>query len=295
MIRPEWLRDVERSLGVTRAHWTSVGHSDWADRYAVATDDERFFVKASSDRHASMLGAEADGLRALRSTNAIRVPQVVAELTVGGVSILVLEGLEFARARDGAGLGRALTGLHRATPQRGPNEERFGWSRDNWIGGTAQHNEWSDDWCTFWRDQRLAPQMALAARHAFDGEFMRNGERLLGKLASLLRNHDPGPSLLHGDLWSGNAGTLLSGEAVIFDPATYVGDREADIAMTELFGGFGADFYAAYGEEWPLSSDYTVHRDVYNLYHVLNHLNLFGRSYLAQAERMVEQLLALAG
>ena len=292
---PEWLRDVERSLGLTRAHWTSVGHSDWADRYAVATAYERFFVKASTDRHASMLDAEADGLRALRSTNAIRVPQVVAELTVGGVSILVLEGLEFARARDGAELGRALAGLHRATPQRGPNEERFGWSRDNFIGGTAQHNEWSDDWCTFWREQRLAPQMALAARHAFDGEFMRNGERLLGKLASLLRNHDPGPSLLHGDLWSGNAGTLLSGEAVIFDPATYVGDREADIAMTELFGGFGADFYAAYGEEWPLSSDYAVHRDVYNLYHVLNHLNLFGRGYLAQVERMVEQLLALAG
>src|SRR5438874_5490528 len=115
LIPPEWLRDVERSLGVTRAHWTSVGHSDWADRYAVATDDERFFVKASSDGHASMLDAEADGLRALRSTNAIRVPQVVAQLRVGGVSILVLEGLEFARARDDAALGRALAGLHRAT------------------------------------------------------------------------------------------------------------------------------------------------------------------------------------
>ena len=120
----------------------------------------------------------------------------------------------------------------------------------------------------------------------------RAGERLFRELSSLLGGSESQPSLLHGDLWSGNAATLANGEPAVFDPAVYVGDREADLAMTELFGGFGADFYAAYGEAWPLDTDYAVRRDVYNLYHVLNHFNLFGGAYLAQAKALVARLLA---
>jgi fructosamine-3-kinase len=238
-----------------------------------------------------MLEAEADGLRALSATKTIRVPQVAAQIASKDTAILVLEWLDISGACNGAALGEALAALHRARPPRGPRGERFGWTRDNWIGGTPQHNCWTDDWCAFFRDQRLAPQLMLAAQQGFGGNLQRDGERLLAALASILENRDPEPSLLHGDLWSGNAAMLASGEAVIFDPAAYVGDREADLAMTTLFGGFDADFYEAYCDVWPLDAGYEIRRDAYNLYHVLNHLNLFGSGYLMQAERMLARLV----
>jgi len=218
------------------------------------------------------------------------VPHVGAQAACEDTAILVLEWLDIGGGRNGAALGRALAALHRARPRSGQNGERFGWTRDNWIGGTTQHNRWTDDWCAFFREQRLAPQLALAAQHGF-GKLQRDGDRLLDSLSSILGSRDPEPSLLHGDLWSGNAAMLVSGEAVIFDPAVYVGDREADIAMTTLFGGFDAAFYEAYCDAWPLEAGYDVRRDVYNLYHVLNHLNLFGSGYLAQAARMLARLL----
>jgi len=290
-----WQSTVERALGASHAQWTDAGHSGWGRSASLRADSARYFVKTASGRHASMLEAEADGLAALRSTNTIRVPQVIAQLASDDATILVLEWLDLAAARDGAALGMALAALHRTPPPCGPGGERYGWAPDNWIGGTPQHNRWTDDWCTFFREQRLAPQLALAARRGMGGRLARDAERMLGKLATLLGGHEPTPSLLHGDLWSGNAATLTDGEPVVFDPAVYVGDREADLAMTELFGGFDADFYAAYNDACPLGRDYEVHRDVYNLYHVLNHLNLFGAAYRGQAEGIVSRLLASAG
>ena len=176
-----------------------------------------------------------------------------------------------------------------AAPDDAP---RFGWPRDNTIGTTPQVNAWGDDWAEFFRDRRIAPQLALAARNGHGGALQRDGERLLAAIPALLAGHAPAPSLLHGDLWSGNAACLATGEPVIFDPAVYYGDREADLAMTELFGGFGADFYAAYRDAWPLPDGYERRRTLYNLYHVLNHLNLFGGGYGAQAETMIARLLA---
>ena len=193
-----------------------------------------------------MLEAESEGLSALRDANAVRVPTPVACGVAGDVAFLALEWLDFGHGGRDAALGRALAQLHRTT---GP---RFGWHRDNTIGTTPQDNTWSDDWTTFYRDRRILPQLALAARNGHRGAFERDGERLLAAIPTLLAGHAPSPSLLHGDLWSGNAARLASGEPVIFDPAVYYGDREADLAMTELFGGFGADFYAAYREAWPL-------------------------------------------
>jgi len=287
-----WQSVVEHELGLQNARWTSAGHSGWGQSFSLAAGSARYFVKTASGRFASTVEAEADGLPALATTRTIRVPQVVAQLTSGDTSILVLEWLDLRGSREGAALGRALAALHRSTPPRGPGGERFGWHCDNWIGGTRQPNGWNDDWCAFFRDRRLAPQLDLAARNGGGPELQRAGARVLHDLSSLLGGSEPRPSLLHGDLWSGNATTLASGEAVVFDPAVYIGDREADLAMTELFGGFGADFYAAYRQAWPLDADYAVRRDVYNLYHVLNHFNLFGGGYLARARALMARLLA---
>ena len=176
----------------------------------------------------------------------------------------------------------------------GPTAKTHGWHRDNTIGTTPQDNARTGDWAGFFRDRRIAPQLALAARNGHGGRLQRDGEKLLAQIPALLGSRAPAASLLHGDLWSGNAARLASGEPVIFDPAVYFGDREADLAMTELFGGFGADFYAAYAEAWPPAAGYPARRTLYNLYHVLNHLNLFGGGYRAQAEAMIGKMLAQA-
>jgi len=170
-----------------------------------------------------------------------------------------------------------LAALHRR------QAARFGWARDNTIGATPQANGWCESWTMFWRERRLAPQLALAAR---------NGYRIdVPPVWRLLEGHEPAPSLLHGDLWSGNAGFLPDGAPVLFDPAVYYGDREADLAMTELFGGFPGEFYCAYNAAWPLASGYQQRKPLYNLYHLLNHLNLFGGGYLTQV-RAALRLLA---
>jgi len=150
------------------------------------------------------------------------------------------------------------------------------------------------DWIAFYRAWRLRPQFELARHNAAPRGLLRQGERLLERLEAFFPGYHPMPSLLHGDLWGGNHG-YADGVPVLFDPAVYYGDREVDLAMTELFGGYPADFYAAYREAWPLDPGYRVRKPLYNLYHVLNHFNLFGGGYAAQAEAMVRRLLAEAG
>jgi len=167
-------------------------------------------------------------------------------------------------------MGEQLADLHRHTSPDG----RFGWHRDNYIGATPQANGWKESWAEFWLERRLRPQLELAGRNGFVLEAPPLG---------LLDGHEPKPCLLHGDLWSGNAGFTLQGP-VVFDPAVYYGDREADLAMTELFGGFPREFYEAYQEAYPLENGYELRKQLYNLYHLLNHLNLFGAGYLAQVK-----------
>jgi protein-ribulosamine 3-kinase len=270
------------------ARWTDCGGSSLNATWRLDSGGDRYFVKVNTAVRLPMLEAEADGLRALGGAGAIPVPAPVAHGAVGKVAFLVLEWLDLGSGGRDAVLGRALAALHRTTAPR------HGWRRDNTIGTTPQANAWSDDWAAFFRDRRLAPQLALAARNGHGGALRRDGERLLAAVPELLRGHAPLPSLLHGDLWSGNAARLASGEPVIFDPAVYHGDREADLAMTELFGGFSADFHAAYREAWPLDAGYPLRRTLYNLYHVLNHANLFGGGYVGQAEGMIGRLLAEA-
>jgi len=252
--------------------------------FVIEGGGRRFFVKTNQRAHLDCFAAEADGLAALAKAGA-RVPAALCHGQSAQQAFLVLEHLELHRTGDYAELGRMLATVHAL------HGERYGWHRDNFIGTTHQANPRGASWSEFWRAARLAPQLRLAEKNALGSTLVRKGERLVGELDRLLRDPPPA-SLLHGDLWSGNAGFLSDGAPVLFDPAVYYGDREADLAMTELFGGFPREFYSAYGEALPLDRGRETRMTLYNLYHVLNHANLFGGGYAAQAERMIDRLLA---
>jgi len=253
------------------------------------TDGTRYFLKLNEARHLAMFAAEAAGLDAIAATSTIRVPRPVAHGSSGGQSYLVLEYLELDGRGDSRLLGEQLAALHRV--ERG----RFGFVHDNFIGTTPQPNGWDASWVDFWREHRLGFQLKLAQRNGFGGQLLRLGEKLMDALPAFFASHVPRPSLLHGDLWGGNHAFLADGTPTIFDPAAYYGDRECDLAMTELFGGYGADFHSAYCSAFPLDPGYATRRDLYNLYHVLNHANLFGGGYARQAEQTMQRLLAELG
>lgn len=253
----------------------------------LSDGQRRYFVKLNRAELVDMFSAEAEGLEALLATGAIRVPTPVCWGTDGaGSAYLVLEYIEFGHRDSQQTLGRQLAALHRSTAAQ------FGWHRDNTIGSTVQINTRDADWVRFWSRQRLGFQLELAARHGHRGHLQSRGELLLQQLPAFFTDYRPQPSLLHGDLWGGNWSTDVAGNPVLYDPAVYFGDREADLAMTELFGGFGTAFYRSYQEVWPLDPGYGVRKNLYNLYHVLNHLNLFGGGYASQAQGLVERLLA---
>ena len=247
-----------------------------------------FFVKLNDATRLAMFETEAEGLKEIAHTRTVRVPQPICWGVGEGSAWLVLEYLDLgsAETRSQETLGRQLAHMHRAT------NAQFGWRIDNTIGSTPQINTPCNDWVEFWQQRRLGYQLELTAGRA-GKDLQRKGEQLLVHVGTFFRDYRPVPSLLHGDLWSGNAAAVGS-QPVIFDPAVYYGDREADLAMTELFGGFGSHFYSVYREAWPLDPGYRVRKDLYNLYHVLNHLNLFGGGYRSQAEGMIERLLAEA-
>lgn len=249
----------------------------------------RYFVKLGGAAQRDAFEAEADGLHALAAAAAIRVPAVVAAGSLDAQSFLVLEALELGARGDQARLGRAIARMHASTGAR------YGWPRDNYIGATPQHNGMDDDWPRFFRERRLRPQLERAAERGHGTRLYERGLLLVERVDVLLAGHRPEASLLHGDLWGGNAGFLRDGTPVVFDPAVSRGDAEADLAMTELFGGFGGEFYAGYREIRPIDAGYAVRKHLYNLYHVLNHANLFGGGYPGQAAAMIERLLAHTG
>jgi len=254
--------------------------------YRLDGDNASYFIKLNAVDGLAMFEAEYDGLQAITNTGTIKAPQPLCIGSSNGQAWLIMSLIESGGSRSSPEqLGRELAAMHqhRVSP--------FGWHRDNTIGSTPQHNDFCDNWVDFWREQRLGFQYALAARNGYGGKLQSDGERLLECFGGLFDGYSPKPSLLHGDLWSGNYTYDNSGTPVIFDPACYHGDREADIAMTELFGGFPKHFYNAYQEAWPLDSGYQTRKMLYNLYHILNHLNLFDGGYLEQAESMTRQLL----
>ena len=258
-------------------------HSAWI----LTADSRRYFVKLNETGALPMFAAEAEGLAAMQATATVRVPAVVASGLAPGYAFLVLEHLElrgFDRS-SGVQLGRTLAALHRCSGRQ------FGWKTDNFIGATAQENTPADVWPIFFTQRRLLPQLRLARQRGMERKLVEQGERLAENVAAFFVAGHPAASLLHGDLWSGNAACLADATPAIFDPAIYYGDREADLAMAELFGGFPESFYAAYREAWPLADGFETRKTLYNLYHVLNHFNMFGAGYLGQARRMIERLL----
>ena len=246
------------------------------------------FVKVAGSGGGASLEAEATGLLALADAHAVRVPRVVARGRVGQGAFIALEWIESRPAGRAAErlLGEQLAAQHRVTAQQ------FGFASDNFIGRTPQPNGALPDWAEFFRERRLRHQLALAAQNGFAGLLEQPGARLLESVGALLGGHRPQPSLLHGDLWAGNWLADERDEPVIFDPAVYYGDREADLAMTRLFGGFGRAFYDAYQAAAPLPPGHAVRAELYNLYHVLNHANLFGGGYARQARAGIDRLLA---
>ena len=257
--------------------------------FIVRSKEQQYFVKTNEASRLEMFATEAAGLGELRRANAIRVPRAICWGNTGACSFLVLEYIELrgSSVSGQALLGRQLAQLHRTTG------DRHGWDADNFIGATPQKNQWCDDWQEFFATNRLGYQIDTAMTRGFPNTLKTLGDRLISGLDKLFEGYRPVPSLLHGDLWSGNYGMDSAGRPVIFDPAVYYGDRESDLAMTELFGGFSADFYTAYEEEWPLDPGYSARKPLYQLYHVLNHANLFGGGYVNQAESMMTQLVAV--
>ena len=274
---------------------TSVGGGSINQAYRLeGTDGSHYFLKLNDAQHLPIPStwlrtgfiAEAAGLDAIAATHTLRVPQPVAHGSANAYSFLVLEYLELSPRGDARPLGAQLAALHRCT------SSHFGFSQDNFIGTMPQSNGWKDNWIDFWREQRLGFQLRLAAQNGYGGQLQTLGEKLLDALPAFFASYSPQPALLHGDLWSGNYAFLADGTPVVFDPALYYGDRECDLAMTELFGGYPADFYAAYRAAYPLDAGYSVRKELYNLYHILNHANLFDGGYVRQAEQMMQRLLA---
>ncbi|MGH8767347.1 MAG: fructosamine kinase family protein [Burkholderiales bacterium] len=280
--------DLSRATGspfsASRAEPTGGGSINQAFR--LGGGGKCFFVKLNAAGQLGMFEAELAGLMELAAAKAVRVPLPICCGSDAHFSWIALEHLEFGNGMDGlAALGAQLALLHRCTAAN------FGWNRDNTIGSTPQHNEWCSDWIVFLRQHRIGFQLQLAQRNGYRGRLQSSGEKLLTELDAFFTGYRPQASLLHGDLWGGNAAVLADGEPAIFDPAVYYGDREADLAMTELFGGFPQAFYRGYDDAWRLDPGYRVRKQLYNLYHLLNHLNLFGGSYLAPAQAAIDGLL----
>lgn len=272
--------DVEKTV--------SIGGGCINETYRIEGTGRQFFLKLNDADNLPMFAAEAAGLQEIQRSRTLRVPVPVCWGRNDSQAWLVLEYLEMGNlSSSGAtAMGEGLAAMHRVY------SEKFGWMRDNTIGATPQINSYSSNWIQFWREQRLGYQLQLARVNGYTGKLRTQGEQLMAQLELFFPEAKPVASLLHGDLWSGNYGFDRAGRPVLFDPAVYYGDREADIAMTELFGGFPAAFYAAYREAYPLDPGYATRKTLYNLYHILNHLNLFGGGYLHQAEQMTSRLLA---
>ncbi len=254
----------------------------------VRTDGcQSLFVKCHEQAPNRFFESEAAGLDLIRRTGAVRVPAVVGyDVAHGGTSFLVLEWIEKGMAAPSfdSRFGRHLAEMHHLGFQ-----DDFGWSQDNFLGSTLQPNGSHENWIEFWRTCRLGHQFKLATENRYgDQRFRWLAERLLSRLDELL-DHNVRPSLLHGDLWSGNYMADSAGKPVVLDPAVYYGDREAEFGMTTLFGGLSPDFYAAYEEVWPLSAGSDERIEIYRLYHLLNHLNLFGTSYLAGCLKIMQK------
>lgn len=262
--------------------------------YAVTLNTgDRIFMKANAKENVGFFKAEAAGLFAIAQTGTIRTPKILCAGTDDGqevgYSFLLMELIQSKKPVQDYWkiFGRELAALHKSDASVFCDGGAFGFFEDNYVGATAQSNAPKKTWIEFFRESRLEPQLKTAASN-FSSQEMSRVTKLLDHLDDFLIEPKK-PSLIHGDLWSGNVMAGPDGKAMLIDPAAYVGNSEADIAMTELFGGFAPEFYQAYREASPMQPGYEKRRDLYNLYQLLNHLNLFGKSYLGSVLSIVDE------
>lgn len=254
--------------------------------FAISDGNQTYFLKVNSASEYDMFDAEALGLQEMYDTQTIRIPKPICWGTTDETAYLVMEWLEIG-GRGGSDvwytMGQQVAEMHRKGVAK-----KFGWHRDNTIGSTPQINPWKEQWADFFAEDRIGYQVDLAKQK---GGNYPDTNKVIEKVREVLSDHHPQPSLVHGDLWGGNAEVTTDGEPVILDPATYYGDREVDIAMSELFGGFPSAFYQGYNATWELDAGYKKRKELYNLYHILNHFNLFGGGYGSQASQMIDRLM----
>ena len=287
---------IEATTGERLLNRASVGggciHSAW--RLTLA-NGQTLFAKTNRAALLPVLEAEAQGLEALAKAvelggSGLAVPQPRGMGLAGAEAVLLLNWLDLGTPTDPAqawgALGAGLARMHRGSLKG--HDGRFGWERDNFIGSGPQTNRWGESWGHFFAEERLGAQLRWAAA---SGKTLDRAEELLERVPLWLAEHHAEPALVHGDLWSGNAALLQDGGCSIFDPAAYHGDREVDLAMAQLFGGFPRSFFDGYEQEWPLEAGHVRRVELYNLYHLLNHANLFGGGYWQQSAASITALL----
>lgn len=281
------LSNIENQLNDRVINFAGVGGGSIAQSYILNMESgNRYFLKSGFSN--SMFYKEANGLNELAKSCAFRIPKVILVQD----NFLLLEYIQkgVPKSNFSFQLGKNLAIMHRFT------SENFGFYEDNFIGATKQKNLANDSeknsWSHFYWNKRLLYQFNLAEKNGYvSAGFSRSFTKLESLFSEIIRNSDEPPTLLHGDLWSGNYMCDESGEPVLVDPAVYYGHREADLAMTKLFGGFSPEFYITYQKEFPLKKEWEYRENIYKLYHILNHLNLFGVSYLSEAEILVNGYL----
>jgi len=277
------------SIHILSAHAIRGGDSHQA--YQLHTPEKNYFLKLSPEHNHLMLETEMHNLNALSQSQTLTCPLALASGIYNEQAWLLMEFIPLTDQGDDFQRGRSLAFMHHHINH---DSQPFGWFEDNFIGQNRQSNPWSFSWTEFYGQQRLGPQLELSQLRGAPSSLYQSGLELIELLPFWFQNYQPEASLLHGDLWGGNSAFDPTGEPIFFDPACYYGDRETDMAMTELFGGFSPAFYKGYDSLFPLDKGYPQRKNLYNLYHILNHFNLFGGHYAEQAENSIQQLIQQA-
>ena len=244
-----------------------------------------YFVKLNSSAFSDMFIRESSGLKVLENTESFVIPKVIIKGVFENQSYLVLEFISMHRHGDIVDFAEALANFHLTT------QEEFGFKENNYIGRTAQENQFRSNWGEFFAEQRIRYQLELLGQKNVPHSLIKKGLKLVQKLPDYLNKHQPKPALVHGDLWQGNYAFNQVGAPVIFDPACYYADHEVDLAMLLLFGHPGQKFFDTYNRFYPIAPGFSSRKKIYNLYHILNHANLFSGSYIAQADQIIVDLL----
>jgi len=272
-----------QKIGRLKASPVSGGNVNRA--YRLSDGQQQFFIKINNIDRLPMFEAEFHGLNEIRASESIRCPQPITCGVTGRFAFIVMEFIDLSGSIEQVPFAQQLASMHLCQTQE------YGYPIENTIGSTPQQNTHEQDWVNFWQKHRLGYQLSLARKNGYGGHLYDSGMRLNQQIGAFFSDYTPIASLLHGDLWSGNQAADSSAKPVVYDPACYYGDHETDLAMMELFGRPQPRFFEAYNDVFAIDAGYPQRRDLYNLYHILNHTNLFGAAYLQQASRMIESLL----